>query len=175
MVSSAVLGKLHIVCVTLCQCSLVHCKVTFTATEGEERHGTLTNSQGTRRLGGKRGKGCVHLRESGLQGGTLGELPPLSVGQPTTGGGGEAVALCPSLVGCKGQHCSVAWQVLLWLLQLHRRPLHACVAVYMGSARVRPRMRTMACHTGLRVQHVLQCLATCLATRALPLPLQVCT
>ena len=153
----------------------VHSKVTLTAIEGEERHGTLTNSQGTRRPGERRGKGCVHLRGSGLQGGALRELPTLSVGQPTTGGGGEAVALCPSLVGCKGQHCSVAWQVLLWLLQLHRGPLPTCVAVYMGSTRVRHRMRTMACHTGLRVQHGLQCLATCLATRALPLPLQVCT
>ena len=42
--------------------------------------------------------------------GALGEFPHLSVGLPTAGGGGAAVALCPSLVGCKGQHCSVAWQ-----------------------------------------------------------------
>ena len=153
----------------------VHSKGTFTAIEGEERHGALTNSQGTRRPGGRRGKERVHLRESGLQGGGPGGVPPFVSGAAHSRRGGAAVALCPSLVGCKGQHCSAAWQVLLWLLQLHRWPLHTCVAVYMGSTRVRHRMRTMACHTGLQVQHVLQCLATCLATRALPLPLQVHT
>ena len=101
--------------------------------------------------------------------GALGEFPPFVSWAAYSRGRRGTCALCPSLVGCKGQHYSVAWQVLLWLLQLHRCPLHTCVAVYMGSARVRHRMRTMACHTGLQVQHVLRCLATCLATRALPL------
>ena len=72
--------KLHIVCVTLCQCSLVHSKVTFTAIDGEERHGALTDGQGTRRPGGRRGKGRVHLRESGLQGGGPGGVPPFVSG-----------------------------------------------------------------------------------------------
>ena len=58
----------------------VHSKVTFTAIEGEERHGALTNSQGTRRPGGRRGKGCVHLRESSLQGGGPEGAPPFVSG-----------------------------------------------------------------------------------------------
>ena len=136
-------------------------------------HSPTVRAPGDRVGGGARGV-CI-LGRVACRVGALRDFPPLSVGQPTAGGGGAAVALCPSLVGCKGQHCSVAWQVLLWLLQLHRCPLHTCEAVYMGSARVRHRMRTMAGHTGLQVQHGLQCLATCLATRALPLPLQVHT
>ena len=98
--------NLHIVSVTLCHCSPVHCKVTVTAIEGEKPHRALTDSQGTRRPGERRGKGSVHLRESGVQDGGHWGVPPLSVGQPTAGGGGEAVALCLSLVGCKGQYCS---------------------------------------------------------------------
>ena len=136
-------------------------------------HSPTVRAPGDRVGGGARGV-CI-LGRVACRVEALGELPTLSVGQHTAGGGGEAVALCPSLVGCKGQHCSVSWQVLLWLLQLHRCPLHTCVTVYMGSTRMRHRMRTMACHTGLQVQRVLQCLATCLVTRALPLPLQVHT
>ena len=60
---------------------------------------------GDRVGGGARGV-CI-LGRVACRVGALGEFPTLSVGQPTAGGGGAPVALCPSLVGCKGQYGKV--------------------------------------------------------------------
>lgn len=64
--------KLHKVRVLLRQCSPVHGQMTLTANAREERHGALTRGPG-----GGRGKGCVHRRQSGVQGGGPGGVSPI--------------------------------------------------------------------------------------------------
>ena len=97
IVSSAVLGTSHSQCHPL-PVLPVHSKVTVTAVEGEERHGALTNSQGPGEGGGARGV-CILGRVACRVGGP-GGAPPFVSGAAHSRGGGAAVVLCPSLVGC---------------------------------------------------------------------------
>ena len=119
--------KLHIVRVLLRQCSPVHGQVTLTAIAREERHGALTRGPG-----GGRGKGCVHRRQSGLQGGGPGGVSPI-VGGGVHGRGrrgkGSSLPCLDCLQGTILQCCMMTATTQV-PLQVYVR---TCVAVHTDS------------------------------------------